>query len=50
MTAPNWERTVRAARKMMARLRELDVQCIEPPNFDTPPGWRGLPIKGTRKL
>jgi hypothetical protein len=50
MTAPNWKRTVKAARRMMAKLRELDVQCIEPPNFDTPPPRRGLAIKDTRKL
>lgn len=41
MTKPNWERTVRRARRLMAELRELDIQCIEPPNFETPPSLRG---------
>jgi hypothetical protein len=40
MTAANWARTVRMLRRMMARLREHDVQVIEPPNFDVPPALR----------
>jgi hypothetical protein len=41
MTSANWARTVRMLRRLMARLREHDVQVIEPPNFDTPPSMRG---------
>lgn len=49
MTAPNWARTVRRARRLMADLRTLDIQCIEPPNFETPPSRRyaqGGPVTG----
>jgi hypothetical protein len=49
MSAPNWSRTVKRLRRLMAELREHDVQTIEPPNFDTPPGKRyaqGGPVTG----
>jgi len=35
-----WARKLPRLRKLMAELREQDVQCIEPPNFDTPPELR----------
>jgi hypothetical protein len=40
MTKPNWKRTLTRLRRNMAELRALDVQCIEPPNFDKPPAER----------
>lgn len=40
MSAPNWARTVKRARKLAAELRALDCQVIEPPNFETPPARR----------
>jgi len=43
MTKQNWVRTVKRLRREMEKMREYDIQCIEPPNFDTPPALRGLP-------
>lgn len=43
MTAPNWKRTLARLRRNIAELRQYEVQCTEPPNFDVPPSHRGLP-------
>lgn len=40
MTAPNWRRTVAAARRKAEELRALDFEIREPANFETPPSRR----------
>jgi hypothetical protein len=40
MSAPNWARTLKRLRRMAQELRDHDVQVIEPPNFELPPGRR----------
>jgi hypothetical protein len=43
MTAPNWARTVKAARRKAEELKALDFEIREPDNFDTPPVQRIAP-------
>jgi hypothetical protein len=40
MTAANWARTLKRLRRLAEELRAHDVQVIEPPNFELPPGRR----------